>query len=175
MKTTPNTLKPATPDFAGINFPGLVVDPESGRLCASIRDLTKGLNLHHEQIRRAAGRKYQDGRFLDFGDVVRNRAKTPGRGRPRKHPLGIVLSELTATLATALAGVALSATLIAAIGEGTAPVLHEMVGAREQQVRTMEELGFSSAADVRKQWEGQKLIAVSRISDLETLNTEGAR
>lgn len=175
MKTNHTNTLAATPDFAGINFPGLVQDPETGRLMALQRDLATGLKLTDDQVKRAKGRVYQ-GRFLDFMDVVQNRAKTPGRGRPKKqHAAGFVLSELVATVAAALAGVALASTLIAATAEGTAPILHEMVGAREQQVRTMEEMGFSAAADVRKQWDAQKLIANSRIADLETLNMEGAR
>ena len=160
MKTTHEITAGSTPDFRGI-----VIDPQTGRKCALRRDIAAGLGI---QDSRVIGKRIYQDRFYDLGDVLENRRNTPRAGRPKNKP-GIILSELTASLATALAGVALSATLLAAISEGTTPVLREMVGAREAQVRAMEELGFSHAADVRAQWEAQKRVANGRISELENL------
>ena len=161
MKTTHEITAGSTPDFRGI-----VIDPQTGRKCALRRDIAAGLGI---QDSRVIGKRIYQGRFFDLLDVIENRRNTPKAGRPKNKPAGIILSELTATLATALAGVALSATLIASISEGTTPVLREMVGAREQQVAAMEELGFSHAADARAQWEAQKRVANGRISELENL------
>lgn len=65
------------------SIPAAVLDPSTGRYIATAADIALGLGISHQGVTRAAGRKVHGGRYLDIADVIANRKKTPGRGRPK--------------------------------------------------------------------------------------------
>jgi|688.fasta_scaffold2041602_1 hypothetical protein len=83
-----NTLI-ATPDF-----PGIVIDPKTGRKCALQIDIFRGLGLAGEQVTKTKARVYQN-RFFDVEDVVSARAKVRPQGSRR--PRGVMHSDMSST------------------------------------------------------------------------------
>jgi hypothetical protein len=143
MKTTVNTPPPATPDF-----PGIVIDPESGRKCALQVDIFHGLKLSGGQVAACKARVYQ-GRYYDVEDVIEARRQMEAERQARRNR-GMILTEVATIMTTIVAGTALAATILAMSYQDTGGTLRKAVEHRDS---TIAELGFSPA--------------------LETINTEG--
>lgn len=153
MKTTVNTPPPATTDF-----PGVVIDPNSGRKCALQVDIFRSLKLSGSQVQACNARCYQD-RYYDIEDVInaRRRIDEAKDARNARRNRGFIMTELAGIFAATIAGTAIAAAILATTGKETGATLRTAV----------EELGFSGAAEARRQWE-----TLAGIASLETLNTE---
>lgn len=152
------------------SIPGAVIDPETGRLCATIADFTRAIGIAGSQVVATGATKYQR-KYYDVEEVLNGRKTVRQVGRPR----GIILTELTALVAAAIAGTTLAAGVIATAGRGAATDLRGAVGHMESIVSAMEDLGSSGASTARTQWDANREIALGRIGALENLNTEGTQ
>lgn len=69
-----------------VSIPGAVIDPKTGRLCATGSDIGRALGLANRQIehcRQEYGtRRYQD-KYHDIADILAARARVAKVGRPR--------------------------------------------------------------------------------------------
>ncbi len=160
MNNLPSKPNPSIPDF-----PGIVIDPVTGRACALPWDVARGLGLHHEQVKRCAPRMHQ-GRYADVLDVIEARTRTPKAGRPKSVKAGMILCDLISALAATITGGVIAVTVIASVGKETAPTLSRT---QEMNVRMLEDFNMSGAASARAQRDTQKAVANARIADLATL------
>lgn len=62
------------------SIPGAVIDPVTGRLCATQMDIFRALGLSGRQVKDTGARRYQY-KFYDILDVVEGRKQTAPRGR----------------------------------------------------------------------------------------------
>lgn len=78
MKTNTQKTLIESPDFSGI-----VIDPTTGRKCALMIDITRGMGLAGNQIAATGARVYHN-RYYDVEDVINARSHMgkSGRGRP---------------------------------------------------------------------------------------------
>ena len=73
------------PSIRPESIAGAVIDPVTGRLCATAADLGRALGVSNTQIEfcraKFGTRRYQD-KFHDIEDVMEARSKIGNRGRP---------------------------------------------------------------------------------------------
>ncbi|MEI6606727.1 MAG: hypothetical protein WCP35_15570 [Verrucomicrobiota bacterium] len=72
---------------------GAVIDPSSGRMCATAADIARGSNVSPSTIARiSSARRYAGGRYIDIVDALAELDKTRRVGRPyrpvREQPHG---------------------------------------------------------------------------------------
>tara|TARA_R110000765_G_C18907062_1_gene604638 strand:- start:1340 stop:1588 length:249 start_codon:yes stop_codon:yes gene_type:complete len=58
------------------------------------------------------------------------------------------------------------------VANAVTPIMHEMVGHQEMNVKMMEDLGMSGASEARAQWDGRKSVANSRIEEFSKLSNQ---
>lgn len=167
MKTNTQTTLTAIP-----NFPGIVIDPESGRKCALQIDIMINLRLSGHQV-KATGARIYGGRYYDIEDIISAREKTPGRGRPRKMAAGVIITELVGLIVAALAGTTLASVIIACVGTALEPTTKKMSRWHENNVITLEHWDYACAPEARKQFEAGKLDAFEKLEQLKNINLEG--
>ncbi len=81
MKSKPKTTTTLDP----LKIEGSVIDPASGRVCATAADIARGAGVHPSTIARiTCARRYAGGRYLDVADVFVELANARHRGRPRR-------------------------------------------------------------------------------------------
>jgi hypothetical protein len=85
MQTIPVNHDTAT------QIPGAVIDPGTGRLCATQIDIFRALGLSGNQVKATSACVYQD-KYYDILDVLAGRKLCRRRGRPAKP--GLILSEI---------------------------------------------------------------------------------
>ena len=72
---------------------GAVIDPSSGRMCATAADIARGRKVSPSTIARiSSARRYAGGRYIDIVDALAELDKTRRVGRPcrpvREQPHG---------------------------------------------------------------------------------------
>ena len=81
MKSKPKTTTTLDP----LRIEGSVIDPASGRVCATAADIARGACVHPSTVARVTrARRHAGGRYLDVADVLAELANARHRGRPRR-------------------------------------------------------------------------------------------
>ena len=163
MKTNTENTPIAIPDF-----PGIVIDPATGRKCALQVDIFRGIGLQGDQVTKSNARIYQS-RFFDIEDVLKHRLNIKPQGVRRR---GIAITEMLTAVVGMCVGMTIATGVAVDAAKSMTPTLREAVGWQEMNVKMMEDLGMSGAEACRAQWEPRKARALAGIVNVENLNPE---